>query len=162
MCLCVCLRLKYKYVARLYAIFIHSPLAVLPPNHMATPPTTVSASLALSLSLSLACCCYLFQSVSLFFRLCRVVCFQCVCVMQLTCAYFLFRSICHASSQFSDLVVAHTHTQRERYTHIHSTHTHSQTEGNKRRFVVCAARFHFILFLIQFLLRLMCWVWRIW
>lgn len=65
MCLCVCLRLKYKYVARLYAIFIHSPLAVLPPNHMATPPTTVSASLALSLSL--ACCCYLFQSVSLFF-----------------------------------------------------------------------------------------------
>lgn len=67
MCLCVCLRLKYKYVARLYAIFIHSPLAVLPPNHMATPPTTVSASLALSLSLSLSLAVAISFSRSLFF-----------------------------------------------------------------------------------------------
>lgn len=113
--------------------------------------------LSLSLPLSRLLLLSLSVGLSFFSALSRRVFSMCLCYAVDVC---LFSIPLHMSRQFSVLSsCCSTHTHKDTHTH---RYTHSQTEGNKRRFVVCAARFHFILFLIQFLLRLMCWVWRIW
>lgn len=129
---CVCLRLKYKYVPRLCAIFIHSPLA-----SCRLPLTTlpVSASLAwpstlhtLAFFLSLAppasssrqslpfLCISISFCHSLFSALSRRVFSMCLCYAVDVC---LFSIPLHMSRQFSvrsSCCCAHAHT-RQAHTH---------------------------------------------
>lgn len=81
-------RLKYKYVPRLNAIFMHSPFSAR--THFLFLRLILCTSLPFVSPRVLACFFFF-----LYFFGFIASCVFCVCVMQLTCAYFLFRSICH-------------------------------------------------------------------